>query len=443
MVKPYQYNARHLENELQWLADVIRQRYVCHRDNKKPDLDIEDLTAPDLSAFDSIYKTVVIECNRINAVRIVLLLALIPNIRPFFLDDITNALVNSSAENAWPAKAGTVPTIDLALFILAGDNLEKRFYYQQMFSPGTFLIQNGILIIDCDSAHEIQLQQPLKISPEYLSLLTVGKPYKPGFSMAFPAKRIETGLDWSDLVLSNSTLEQVNEINLWIRHSKTLLHEWGLEKRLAPGYKVLFYGPPGTGKTFTASLIGKQTGFDVYRIDLSMVISKYIGETEKNLSGIFNAASDKEWILFFDEADALFGKRSDLKDSHDRYANQEVAYLLQKIEEHNGVVILSSNMRSNIDDAFTRRFQNVIHFAMPTAAERLQIWQQAFSIKTVLAGNVNLEYVAAQYELSGGAIMNVIRYASLKALEQSSNIIQMHDIVKGIRREYNKEGRTV
>lgn len=443
MVMPYQYNARHLENELQWLAGVIKLRYDHIRSTKKKDLDIEAIEAPDLSKFDSIYKTIVTEYKFINAERVVLLLALIPNIRPFFLDDISNTLLKSGNDNFLPAKGGTVPTIDLALFILAGDDLEKRFYYQQMFSPGSLMCQNGILNVDHDASHEVQLQQPLKISPEYLSLLTVGKAYKPGFSVTFPAKRIGTALNWSDLVLNNTTLAHVNEINSWIKHSKQLLYDWELGKRLAPGYKVLFFGPPGTGKTFTASLIGKQTGFDVYRIDLSMVVSKYIGETEKNLSNIFNAADNKEWILFFDEADALFGKRSDLKDSHDRYANQEVAYLLQKIEDHNGVVILSSNMRSNIDEAFTRRFQNIIQFPMPTVTERLKIWQQAFSKKTVMAGDVNLEHIAAQYELSGGAIMNVIRYASLKALEQNGNTIHMHDIVKGVQREYTKEGRTI
>jgi SpoVK/Ycf46/Vps4 family AAA+-type ATPase len=261
--------------------------------------------------------------------------------------------------------------------------------------------------------------------------------------MSFPAKRIVTHLGWSDLVLNKNTLEQVNEIKSWIQHGKTLLNEWELGKRLAPGYKVLFFGPPGTGKTLTAGLLGKDAGVDVYRIDLSMVVSKFIGETEKNLSRIFDTANDKEWILFFDEADALFGKRTELRDAHDRYANQEVAFLLQKIEDHNGVVILSSNMRGNIDEAFTRRFQNTIYFPIPSIDERLGIWQNGFSKKSILHKQVSLEEIAKRYEMSGGAIMNAIRYASLKALEANKNIVQLNDLINGISREYAKEGRTI
>jgi hypothetical protein len=442
MVKQaYKNNAQHIQTDLVWLAEIIRQRYEFHQKADKP-ARFKFTDPPELKG-NSIYKSFITDFKFEMAERTVLLLSLLPHVAPYFLTDVWMS-INGKAE-ASPfnsPKTDAIPTVDLALFILAGDNLEKRLHYQQLFDEDALIMRSHMIMLDHESGNPL-LQQPLKLSPEYLHLLTTGKTYKPGYSMSFPAKRIVTHLGWSDLVLNKNTLEQVNEIKSWIQHGKTLLNEWELGKRLAPGYKVLFFGPPGTGKTLTAGLLGKDAGVDVYRIDLSMVVSKFIGETEKNLSRIFDTANDKEWILFFDEADALFGKRTELRDAHDRYANQEVAFLLQKIEDHNGVVILSSNMRGNIDEAFTRRFQNTIYFPIPSIDERLGIWQNGFSKKSILHKQVSLEEIAKRYEMSGGAIMNAIRYASLKALEANKNIVQLNDLINGISREYAKEGRTI
>jgi SpoVK/Ycf46/Vps4 family AAA+-type ATPase len=191
----------------------------------------------------------------------------------------------------------------------------------------------------------------------------------------------------------------------------------------------------------TASLLGKSAGREVYKVDLSLVISKYIGETEKNLAKVFDQAQHKGWILFFDEADALFGKRSETKDAHDRYANQEVSFLLQRIEVFDGIAILASNRRENLDEAFTRRFESVIYFPLPRPEERLRLWRQGFSPKAELARQVDLERIANDHELSGGAIMNVIRYASVQALERGSTVIQLDEVVEGIRKEYAKDGK--
>jgi SpoVK/Ycf46/Vps4 family AAA+-type ATPase len=206
---------------------------------------------------------------------------------------------------------------------------------------------------------------------------------------------------------------------------------------------VLFYGPPGTGKTLTASLLGKMFNLDVYRIDLSMVISKYIGETEKNLEKVFKRAENKNWILFFDEADALFGKRTNITDSHDKYANQEIAYLMQRLEDYPGLVIMASNMRNNVDEAFTRRLQSVIYFQKPQPKERLKIWTHAFSEESQPPGTDEMERIAQLYELSGGSIMNVVQYASLMALNRNEKIISTGDVIEGIKREYRKEGKTL
>jgi len=172
---------------------------------------------------------------------------------------------------------------------------------------------------------------------------------------------VTTDQSWDDLVLDEDTVKQVEQIKNWFRRSLT-------GTKMTKGYRSLFYGPQGAGKKLTAALIGKEFDKPVYRIDLSSVVSKYIGETEKNLETIFDHTEGKEWILFFDEADALFGKRTDVKDAHDKYSNQEVSYLLQRIEDYNGLVILATNMKSNIDDAFTRRFNSVIHFSLPNGS---------------------------------------------------------------------------
>jgi len=219
------------------------------------------------------------------------------------------------------------------------------------------------------------------------------------------------------------------------------MKEWKMRGKIKPGFKVLFHGPSGTGKTMTASLLGKYTGRDVYRIDLSMVVSKYIGETEKNLSKLFDKAANKDWILFFDEADSIFGKRTDVRDAHDKYANQEVSYLLQRIESHKGLVILASNMKSNIDSAFIRRFNTMIQFENPGPAERLKLWKNYFPAKVTPDKKLNIKQIARDYELTGANIVNVIQYAGLQTLQKKSDTISKGDLLKGIQKEYRKEGK--
>lgn len=182
---------------------------------------------------------------------------------------------------------------------------------------------------------------------------------------AIPVERITTELEWEDLVLPDQAMKDLEEIVVWTRHRQTVQEDWRLKRRLKPGFCSFFYGPPGTGKTLAAALLGKKTGLEVYRVDMSRVVSKYIGETEKNLASLFDQAEKSNWILFFDEADSLFGKRTEVSDAHDRYANQELAYLLQRIEDYPGIVILASNLNASIDKAFARRFQSVIHFPLP------------------------------------------------------------------------------
>jgi SpoVK/Ycf46/Vps4 family AAA+-type ATPase len=218
-----------------------------------------------------------------------------------------------------------------------------------------------------------------------------------------------------------------------------MVADWGLQNKFKSGYKALFYGPPGTGKTFTATLLGKEFNKDVYRIDLSQVVSKYIGETEKNLEKVFQKAESRNWILFFDEADALFGRRTSVSTAHDRYANQETSYLLQRIEDFDGLVILASNNKTNIDAAFLRRFNALVHFPIPDPEERLHLW------KIYLPANHGLEAdellnIANRYDVTGSTVLNAIHHSAINAFA-SKRLIGHDDIITSLKRELRKEDR--
>lgn len=379
---------------------------------------------------------------------VLLLLALVPHVQPqFFTQLMAEHLPEGGDLPEFGGVRGShhrglLPTGETAQFVLAGPtDLGQRLHVQRLFADSHWLARQRILSLEPVPDGEPRLSGRLLLDPEVVELLTTGSVGPPRFSTDFPAELIETGLDWPDLVLHPGTLRQIREIENWLLHSPTLLTDWGMSKRIRPGYRALFYGPPGTGKTLTATLLGKHTGQSVFRIDLSRVVSKYIGETEKNLSRLFDKAENKGWILFFDEADALFGKRTSVRDAHDKYANQEVAYLLQRIEGYNGVVLLASNQRANIDEAFTRRFQSIIHFPMPRAEERLAIWQKAFPPQLTPAPGLDWAQVAARYELSGAGILNVAHYCAIELLAAGTRELTLRQIEEGIHRELVKEGK--
>lgn len=440
----YRHNARHLLMDFQWLRQVVATRYQLFHGKPCQFTSVEVIPLPILDGHPSPYQEF-IEVYQLDwTERLVLLLAIFPQIYPHLLNEFWQTVNPQLVSNRFDNEQSELPnTVETALFLLAGDDLEKRLFYQQLFEPDAFLLQNKVIFLENKLNDFSPLQAYLGISPDFLALFTTGKPFQPTYSHNFPAQRITTEQDWRDLVLDAKTASQISEIELWIKYEKTILYDWELKRKLSPGYKCLFHGPPGTGKTLTASLLGKRTGRDVYRVDLSMVVSKYIGETEKSLRRIFDMAARKPWILFFDEAEALFSKRTEVQDAHDRFANQEISYLLYRLEEHSGIVILATNKKNLLDEAFTRRFQSVVSFSLPSKKERLKIWQQGFSPQCALEKAINLETIANQYELAGGSIMNVIRYASLMALKAGGNVIMLKDIIRGIQREYSKEGKSI
>jgi len=378
---------------------------------------------------------------------IILLLALTPHLQPNFLDSIIQQYLPNGGD--FPEiggvkgnnHRGTIPTGETALFIIAGSDINKRLQVSRYFSPDHFFAKENILYLEHVKSGEPRMSGKIILHDEYIDLFTTGTLSKPHFGPEFPAKLVTTKMDWNDLILNSKTAQAINDLKIWMQHNEAFMNEWQMDKKVKPGYRALFYGPSGTGKTLTATLLGKEFQKDVYRIDLSQVVSKYIGETEKNLEKVFNKAEYKDWILFFDEADALFGKRSNLQSAHDKYANQEVSYLLQRVEDFAGLIILASNLKSNIDQAFIRRFNAIIHFPMPNKEERLALWKSTVPEKAQLAGDVDLPAIAAKYELSGSAIVSVIHYSSLQTIYRNQHTISQTDIIEGIRREYEKEER--
>jgi len=383
--------------------------------------------------------------------RITLATALAPTLQPGLLDEL---VIQSENKNHIISLVGgitgnnknyhgLIPTIETVLFILSGKNYPARIGLLKYFNNHAKLIQHNLIEFSNASTIDPFTSKVILPTQEVIHFITTSKSFKPEYTSSFPASLLESRQEWNDLILNEKTLEEIEEINAWIKHGKKVLYNMGLSKKIKLGYRALFYGPPGTGKTLTAALLGKANSLDVYRIDLSMVVSKYIGETEKNLANIFNRAEKQNWILFFDEADALFGKRTSTKDAHDRYANQEISYLLQRIEDYPGLIILATNLKNNMDDAFNRRFQSFIHFPMPDPSMRFELWKNTLPLDMKLEEEVDIKNIAEDYELSGGSITNVVRYVTLMAVNREELVLRKEDFIKGIIKEFNKDGKTI
>nr|DAY60459.1 MAG TPA: ATPase [Caudoviricetes sp.] len=375
--------------------------------------------------------------------RVIIMLALMPHTCPQALDIFFVQNKNFDRQytefGGWKglSHGGFLPTGETASFIIAGEDMEKKKTVIRMFQRDYWFYTKNILRLEGAGEGEPFLSGQLRPSEEFLSHVLLDREYKPDYDIGFPAKRITTELEWKDMILDYNTLEALEEINTWIEHQHTIMEEWGLNRFLKPGYRALFYGPPGTGKTLAATLLGKKNNMDVYRVDLSMIVSKYIGETEKNLAKVFDMAENRNWILFFDEADALFGKRTSTNTSNDRHANQEVAYLLQRIEDFPGTVILATNLKSNIDEAFSRRFQSIIYFPMPDEELRAALWRSMLPKEWLGDDAEELIATAAQTELSGGSIANVVRRCAVTLIKKQKQILNVVLLRDSIHKEEN------
>lgn len=468
--------------ELRYIEDLITYRlnsyFYSEADDACP-------VFPPLEQWQLPLANFIKENNLTQHEAVVLLTGLVPHLQPDLFDKVIEAKIGSSGD--FPGIGGVrgkncrffLPTGETVLFLLTDKNVIERLPVQQLFGADHFFQKKKILWLEDMHNGEPGMHGRIIMSPDYIDLFTYGTHNTPRFSMTFPAKKIAPSEQpnppgFDQLVLPGELFEQINELKNWLRYNDTLMGEFGMRHKLRQGYRTLFYGPPGTGKTFTAQILGNELKKEVFKIDLSMIVSKYIGETEKNLELLFSRAEDKGWILFFDEADALFGKRTNVRDAHDKYANQEVSYLLQRIEDYNGLIILATNMKNNIDDAFIRRFNSILKFPFPEAAQRSAIWRKAFPANALFAikqsvvsgpesgGSLKEEYkfvdmpeMVKKYEMAGGSIMNVVHYAGIKAVERLGRsrdagkdelkdgklVFLVSDVLDGIKRELTKEGK--
>ena len=254
-------------------------------------------------------------------------------------------------------------------------------------------------------------------------------------------QRIRPTRTWADIVVSEDRLALLRSVGDRYRNSNTVYDEWGFSPAPSRGLVAMFSGPSGTGKTLAAEIIAHDLGLDMFKLDLSCVVSKFIGETEKNLEQVFDAASAGNTVLFFDEADSIFGKRSEVKDARDRYANIEVSYLLQRLETYNGLVVMATNFEKNIDDAFLRRIHVRVAFAKPEADEREAIWRQNLP-PAAPVGDVDMRWLAERFELSGGSIRNAVVHAAFAAAHANA-AITMELLVTAVAQEFRKMGRLV
>ncbi|MCB9076743.1 MAG: ATP-binding protein [Anaerolineaceae bacterium] len=301
----------------------------------------------------------------------------------------------------------------------------------------TFARNKALGMTDQESGTISLTHSPLSTADLFTAARTHSSPRLSGL-----ARKITPRYDWDDIILPADQKAILRELVATVRGRPQVLETWEVGQKLASssGVTALFAGPPGTGKTMSAEVIAGELKLDLYKIDLSSVVSKYIGETEKNLERIFSEAESSNAILFFDEADALFGKRSEVKDSHDRYANIEISYLLQRMETYDGVTILATNLGGNMDEAFTRRLQFVVDFPMPSAADQKRIWESLLPAGVPRQADLNFSLLTERFDLAGGNIRNILVNAAFLAAADGGQVTMAH-LLHGTRRELQKMGR--
>jgi hypothetical protein len=287
------------------------------------------------------------------------------------------------------------------------------------------------------------LRNPSEFKPSMGDLLEAGRAVS-GSNLRRFATVIQPRYTWADIVLPSDKQQQLEHIAARVKHRRTVHYDWGFGEKLSrgKGLNVLFAGQSGVGKTMAAEVLANDLSLVLFQIDLSTVVSKYIGETEKHLSAIFREAETSQSLLFFDEADSLFGKRTEVKDAHDRYANLEVNYLLQRIEQYEGLVILATNMQRNLDDAFLRRMQEVVDFPFPDESLRERIWRQHMPADAPVEASIDYGFLARQFKLTGGNIKNAVMSAAFLAASEGKKI-GMTEMIRGVRMELQKQGKLV
>lgn len=404
---------RFLEQEFDWLKELILSRFdfFFHKNTYKP---IDEIQPP-LIGIDTAYEQFLLDHQLGLEERVLLVVALAKNLKPELFNSFL--VQNPSTNMAYPEFGGIVqgdtfiPTYRSVAFLLNDipESLPLKIY--TFFEQDHFFYREHIL--DYGSTNfQNRLNTPVCLTLEIEYYLLTGRKYKAEFNADFPAQEITTNLKWDDLIVSPKVQQQLEEILKWHSYREVFHKNEYYSKWIKKGYRSLFFGPPGTGKTLAVSLIGKKLNLPVYRVDLSMIVSKYIGETIKNLEKVFARAEYNQWILFFDEADAIFGSRSQQQTANDRHANQEVAYLLQRIETYPELIILATNLQHNLDEAFIRRFQSMVHFKTPDIPQRITLWKAIFHENLGLS-DAYIKLKAEKHALTGGMLINILQAARL------------------------------
>ncbi|QCK14820.1 ATP-binding protein [Mangrovivirga cuniculi] len=421
-----------------WVKKVMHSRLSELKDNKSP-REFKDLCEIPEIPENSSWHQLVDEFDTSIAELFMISVVFTSQFQPFSLLPLwSNEKLNYWAGGGKVKDQATIsPTIRTILFLLAGfDGVKRALYLNQLIDSR--LIKEQVLHVSRAETETFE-NGILRISDEHYCSLMTGKKPVIKVSADFPATLLTTNKTFSDLVLKDNTKEQLNSLINYVKYSNELYENADFTKKVKRGYVAMLYGPPGTGKTLTASVLGKELDTPVYAVDLSRVVSKYIGETEKNLEKIFDRLESKECILFFDEADALFGKRTEVKDAKDRYANQEVAYLLQRIEKFPGLVLLASNFNQNLDIAFRRRILTSIFIPPPGKEEREFLWKQSIPSGFKFEEGHGAQYLAETYQLTGANISNIIKLACLEAKSNSTNTLTLHVLSKYVKAEQAKE----
>lgn len=427
-----------LEKELSWLKKIILSRFnTFFKEDYENSI---DKIQPPLIGINTAYEQFLLDNQLGLEERILLVMALAKNLKPEIFNPFL--IENSVTHKYYPEFGGIIkdekftPTYRTAAFLLNDIPQTLPLKVYAFFEQDHFFFRQHIVNYT-DSNFQNRLDTPVQLTLEVEYFLLTGKTYKAEFNADFPAQEITTPLCWEDLVVSPKVGHALNEIIAWYDYKETFESGKHYAKWIKKGYRTLFFGPSGTGKTLAASLLGKKVNIPVYRVDLSMIISKYIGETIKNLEKVFYRAERNRWILFFDEADAIFGSRTAHQSANDRHANQEIAYLLQRIENYPGLIILATNLQHNLDEAFTRRFQSVINFKIPDQEQRFLLWNAIFHKDLGLSAAYK-KRMARDHELTGGMLTNILQTARLLT-PRTTEMISEEAVSFAIDRELKKE----
>jgi hypothetical protein len=437
------------KQRLQWLKQTLNWRIADATGIKNSDL----LSPPDLQTNEDedTFSALVQKARLSVEEQLVLMLGLSNYLDPAFFNEYI--LKRRDHPESVPSIglsfhrshfSGFIPTGETALFLLAGTNQGQRRDYSKYFGKGHKFAKNNLLKLEKAPSGEPALLGRLVINPVLADLLLTNQDIDTVSDHILAGWGLGSQINENDLILNEKTLLQYHEASKLIKAGNYSMFKPMVARKNHFSFKLLFHGPKGTGKSLAARLLARSIAIGFYRIDLSQIVSKYIGETEKNLSQVFEKAEDKDWVLFFDEADALFGKRSNVRESHDKYANQEVSYLMQRIESHKGAVILSASSIEGIDDALMRRFHHIIHFPEATAAERYKLWRKSLPPASLMEipTEVELQSIASLFQLNANEIIMLSEKICLNCLKSNVSKITATDLIALIKNYLPKQSIT-